>query len=254
MSYGQRCLYPENAVILAAGLGIRLQNLTNNAPKCLVEVNGKSILERQLECLDNNGIRNTTIVVGYKREKIIDKIGSRFGNMEVRYIVNEAYEKTNNIYSLWLAREILLSGCVLLEADIFFEDAVIRRICESVNGDIAVLAKYRDFMDGTMVELNGDGTLKDMYLKRDQSEDFPCRNMYKTVNIYAISKTFAWEFFVPMLDEKIEKGIVNEYYELVLKEIVKAGRAGLHGLLIDDLKWYEIDTMADLNAAREIFS
>lgn len=243
----------KRAIILAAGLGLRLRSLTNNLPKCLVKVNGKSILINQLECLEKNGMEETIVVVGYMKDKIIDKIGGKFGNMRISYVVNNIFDKTNNIYSLWLARDYLQEGCILIESDIMFEEEVLKRVLNSPEDDLSVLAKFKEYMDGVVVNLNSDKTIKNIIFKKEQFTGFNYTDIFKTVNIHKFSKTFAEKFLVPYLDSYISNDILREYYEIVLKEIINKEKLSVYGLLVDDLKWFEIDTMEDLKMAEQIF-
>ena len=105
----------KKAVILAAGLGSRLKPLTEEIPKCLTEVNGRAILEHILNILERNGIEETVIVIGHLGNAVIDKIGHKYHHMKITYIWNEVYEKTNSMYSAWLAREYLEQGALLIE-------------------------------------------------------------------------------------------------------------------------------------------
>ena len=112
------------AIILAAGMGKRLKELTQDNTKCMVKVDGISLIERALGQLDRLGLSKIVIVVGYEGQKLIDYIGTLAVQTPVVYINNEIYDKTNNIYSLALAKEYLLKeDTLLLESDIIFEEA-----------------------------------------------------------------------------------------------------------------------------------
>ena len=243
----------DKAIILAAGLGLRLRSLTNNLPKCLVEVNGKSILRNQLECLEKNRIEETIIVIGYMKDKIVDEIGHKFGNMKITYVVNNIFDKTNNIYSLWLARDYLKEGCILIEGDMMFEEEVLKRILNSPEDNLSVLAKFKEYMDGVVMNLNRDKTIGDIFFKKEQIHGFDYTDKFKTVNIHKFSETFAEKFLVPYLDNYISNNILEEYYEMVLKEIINKEKISVYGLLVDDLKWFEIDTQEDLKMAEQLF-
>ena len=115
------------AIILAAGMGTRLLPITLSVPKCLVPVNSKPILEHQLDALLKAGVRDTILVVGYLSELIFDKYGTRYGGMNIHYVRNQIYDRTNNLYSLWLARLHLDNQVLLLEGDLFFEAELLHR-------------------------------------------------------------------------------------------------------------------------------
>ena len=110
------------AVILAAGMGRRLKNLTKNNTKCMVRVNGITLIERVLGILDRKCLSRIVVVVGYEGGKLMDYVMSLDIKTPIRFIDNKAYDKTNNIYSLALAKEYLIAeDTLILESDLIFE-------------------------------------------------------------------------------------------------------------------------------------
>ncbi|MFC2035931.1 NTP transferase domain-containing protein, partial [Chloroflexota bacterium] len=149
----------RKAVILAAGSGSRM-GLTVHTPKCLVPVNGVPILINMLTHLSGVGIEETVIVVGHLKEKIYDTVGTSFNGMKVSYIESDRYATTNNIYSLWLAREHLTEDILLLEADVFFERSLLDRILSNGHNSIAAVDLYKFWMSGTVVILDKEGNVQ----------------------------------------------------------------------------------------------
>nr|WP_276326856.1 phosphocholine cytidylyltransferase family protein [Bradyrhizobium valentinum] len=132
---------PKKAVILAAGFGSRLRPLTDLRPKPLVEVNGTPILYNALRNLEAVGVKEVTIVVGYRKDDIQYACGSRFGELEIKYVESSVFDRTGSAYSLWLARDTLRSGnCFLLEGDVFFEENALRYLMVSQATDVAAVA------------------------------------------------------------------------------------------------------------------
>ena len=120
------------AIILAAGMGRRLGELTDDNTKCMLEVNGTRLIHRTLDNLAEVGIKRVVLVVGYKAENVKRLIGDRYKDIDIFYVENKIYDKTNNIYSLFLAREYLLEeDSLLLESDLIFESSVLRKIVEN---------------------------------------------------------------------------------------------------------------------------
>ena len=109
------------AVILAAGQGSRLRPLTDHCPKCLVKVQGRSLLQYQLEALRTARISECVIVVGHRADQVRAAFGSRFGDLSITYVENDVFDRTNNIYSLWLARKAITQDVLLLEGDLIFD-------------------------------------------------------------------------------------------------------------------------------------
>ena len=125
------------AIILAAGMGTRLRPITRTIPKCLVQVNSKPILEHQLDSLLLAGVREVVLVVGHLAELLSEKYGTSYGGMNIHYVENRIYDRTNNIYSLWLARQHLNSQVLLLEGDLVFEPELLLRLTQSPEPDVA---------------------------------------------------------------------------------------------------------------------
>jgi choline kinase len=143
------------AIILAAGMGNRLGRYTKNNTKCMLPINGKTLAERALDALDEAGITKCVFVVGYKKENVTAFLGNRYKNVEIIYVANDVYDKTNNIYSLYLAKDYLLADdTLLLESDLIFENRLIGDMLACPEPNIAAVARFEAWMDGTVVQLS----------------------------------------------------------------------------------------------------
>lgn len=238
----------DTAIILAAGMGIRLNPITNNMPKCLVKIGGVSILENALMHLESNGIKETVIVVGYMKGEIFDRIGTHYGQMRIVYIDNKKYSKTNNMYSLWLARNYLEKGVVWMDGDIFFEDAILKRVLGCDKSCWAV-DDFTEAMDGAMLTTDEDGKIIDIEIIREKTSRYSGVN-FKSAGIMKMDKKMG-SLFSKWLNDDVENGEVNIYCDVVL-----AKHLDEYPFFICDikgLKWYEIDNRDDLERAKEIF-
>lgn len=242
------------AVILAAGMGKRLKELTSNATKCMVEVNGVTMISRALNQLDRLSLNKIVMVVGYEGEKLKEYVRSIPIKTPVEFIENDIYYKTNNIYSLYLAREALLEDdTLLLESDLIFEDSVLDKIVNDPYPSLALVAKFESWMDGTVVTLDEEGNIKSFLGKKEfVFEDI--KSYYKTVNIYKFSKNFSRSHYVPFLEAYCKALGHNEYYEQVLKVITHLEKPEIKALCLDNELWYEIDDVQDLDIAESIFA
>ena len=243
------------AVILAAGMGKRLGELTKGNTKCMVEVNGVSLIDRALGQLASLDLNRVVIVVGYEGKKLMDYIGNRYdGRLKIEYIENPIYDKTNNIYSLALAKEKLLEDdTLLIESDLIFDDRMFPLIVNNPYPNLALVAKYETWMDGTMVRIDDDNNIVDFISKKAfkySDVDF----YYKTVNVYKFSRDFMEHKYLPFLEAYCSALGNNEYYEQVLRVICMLDNSELKALPITDEKWYEIDDIHDLDIASAIFS
>ena len=241
------------AIILAAGMGRRLGELTGDNTKCMLEVNGVKLIDRALACLAEHNLSRIVLVVGYKREKVKSHVGNMYRGIEVVYIDNPVYDKTNNIYSLYLAKDYLVEeDTLLLESDLIYEPSVLRRIVENDYPNLALVDKYESWMDGTVVLLNAEGKIRNFISKRDfKYSDID--NYYKTVNIYKFSKEFSATHYVPFLEAYCQALGKNEYYEQVLKVITLLDDSPLKALPLQGEQWYEIDDIQDLDIASGMF-
>ena len=240
------------AVILAAGQGTRLSPLTNRVPKCLVRLHGKPIMQRQLESLDKAGFEQCVVVVGYRGDQVEYQFGPNFRNVEITYVYNERFQETNNLYSLWLARDYLDDDILLLECDLVFEDGLLKDLAQVTYPDVAVVDWFRPTMDGTVI-LAREGLAESILLKSQQAEQFDYSYALKTVNIYSLSRDTMVRRFLPALDRYVDTGVTDVFYEAILAELVSQGKLNMAVHLTGDRKWTEIDTVDDLREAEALF-
>ena len=243
------------AIILAAGMGHRLGEYTKDNTKCMISINGIKLIDRFLKKLSCMNLSRVIIVVGYKSENVIDYIGSRYDNkLKIEFINNPIYEKTNNIYSLSLAKEQMMEDdTLLLESDLIVDDRMFDLLIDDEYPNLALVAKYEAWMDGTMVCLDQDNNIVNFVPKSAfRYEDIG--SYYKTVNIYKFSKEFCKKRYIPFLEAYVKALGDNEYYEQVLRVITLINIEELKAKPIGDLPWYEIDDVQDKDIAETIFA
>lgn len=242
------------AIILAAGMGKRLKELTQDNTKCMVKVCGETLIERMLRQQEKLGLDRIVIVVGYQGQKLVDYIATLDIKTPLEFINNPIYDKTNNIYSLSLATDKLLEDDTLLfESDIIFEDSVLEALVQDPRPTLALVDKYEGWMDGTCVKLNEDDEIVE-FIPGKKFNYLDSEDCYKTVNIYKFSKEFSKNVYVPFLKAYQKALGVNEYYEQVLRVIAILDKSGLNAKRLNGEKWYEIDDIQDLDIATSIFS
>lgn len=240
-------------LILAAGMGKRLKELTRDNTKCMVRVNGVRLIDRVLGQLARLGLKRTVLVTGYEGAKLRRHVGRRWQGMKIDYVDNPVYDKTNNIYSLALAAdELVKDDTLLIESDLIFEDAIFRKVLKDPHPNVAVVDKFQSWMDGTCVTIDEDNLIKRFVPGKDfVYEDIP--GYYKTVNIYKFSKEFSRQDYVPFLKAYSRAFGNNEYYEQVLRVVTLLDKPLMHALPLSGEKWYEIDDMQDLDIAESMF-
>lgn len=242
------------AIILAAGLGRRLGELTANNTKCMIEVNGRRLIDRMLGQLHRLPLSRIVIVVGYEGRKLRTYIERNYAGRDIVFVENPVYDRTNNIYSLWLAREYMAGeDTLLLESDLIFEDRVLQAALDSQYENCALVSKYETWNDGTMVRLNDDNDIVNFIPKKDFNYA-DTATYYKTVNIYKFSRSFVVDHYMPFLEAYIKVLGENEYYEQVLRVITLIDNCGIKALPISGMRWYEIDDVQDLRIAEAMFA
>lgn len=244
------------AIILAAGMGRRLGEYTRDNTKCMLPVNGERLIDRVLGQLSQLGLSRVVIVVGYKGQNLIDYIGHRYDDrLKIEYVNNPVYDKTNNIYSLSLAKDKLQEDdTLLIESDLIFDDSLFRMILDNPYPNLALVDKYETWMDGTMVRIDEDNNIVN-FIPKKAFKYKDVDSYYKTVNIYKFSREFSQNKYVPFLDAYSKALGNNEYYEQVLRVITLLDNAELKALPITNgAKWYEIDDVQDLDIAETLFA
>ncbi|WP_027544363.1 phosphocholine cytidylyltransferase family protein [Bradyrhizobium sp. WSM2254] len=247
---------PKRAVILAAGLGSRLGTLTDLRPKPLVEVNGTPILYNALRNLEAVEVEEVTIVVGYRKDAIQYACGRRFGGVQINYVESAVFDRTGSAYSLWLARDTLLSGdCYILEGDVFFDKDALYRVTFADTPDVAAVAPFNPNMQGSAVLVAESGFISAFRLKQtsaDLNRSGP--TLFKTMNILRLDSITLRKTIVPLLDDFIRSGATQAYIEELLAVLVESRGLQLAAARCDDLRWCEIDSADDLQVAERLFA
>jgi len=250
------------AIILAAGMGRRLGEYTKDNTKCMVPVNGVRLIDRLLGQLSKQSLNRVIIVVGYKGKELREYIESTYllkpsthhSPLKIEFAENLVYDKTNNIYSLALVKDKLQEDdTLLIESDLIFSDRIIPMIAENPYPNLALVAKYETWMDGTMVRLDDDQNIVN-FISKDAFNYNEVDSYYKTVNIYKLSRQFSQQKYVPFLDAYTKAVGNNEYYENVLRIISLLNNHDMKALPIGNEKWYEIDDKQDLDIAEALFA
>ncbi len=242
------------AIILAAGMGRRLGEYTKDNTKCMVPVNGVRLIDRLLGQLGKQGLQRIIIVVGYKGKELQQYVSAHHSTLPIEFYENPIYYKTNNIYSLSIVKEKLQEDdTLLIESDLIFSDRLIPMIVENSNPNLALVAKYETWMDGTMVRLDEEQNIVN-FISKDAFDYNDVDSYYKTVNIYKLSQQFSQQKYVPFLDAYTKAVGTNEYYENVLRILSLLNGHDMKALPIGNEKWYEIDDKQDLDIAEALFA
>ena len=235
----------DNAVILNAGEGKRLRPLTESVPKCLLKLNETTILEHQLKNLAECGIREVIIVVGYCAEQIYRKVEEKKFGLDVKFVRNPIFDKTNTVYSLWLAKNGIAGNFVYLNGDVLFHRDVLKRLINCEYDDCLAIRK------GKVEEEEVKVRLISRRVEIIGKEIEPSKAQAEFVGIAKFSQKFN-DLFMEKLDEVVKEGRINAFFEVALNRALK--HYDVYAIDISDLPCMEIDSHEDFSAAREIYS
>lgn len=237
-------------LILAAGTASRLRPLTENTPKCLLKINGRTILERTVDYLIDNQITDITIVTGYLEKMIKEYLRKRYPDIEFNYIFNEIYDKTNNIYSLWLAeRAVSGDDLLLLDSDIVFDKRIISLLINSEKGNCLALRSVGGIGDEE-IKVTADNNLR--ILQISKSVDIS-NAIGESIGIEKFSAESVNKLF-NILDKMInEEGKTGIFYEAAFERLINSG-TDIYAIDVGNLKCMELDTIEDFNSAGNIIN
>ena len=235
-------------------MGRRLGEFTAHNTKCMLEVNGIPLIDRMLMQLRKYDLKQIVVVTGYEGEKLRKYLEAGYPDLPLVFVDNPVYDKTNNIYSLWLARdEMAKDETLLLESDLIFKHDVLRTIVDSPLKDCALVSHYQTWMDGTMIRMDEDNSILS-FIPKKAFKYSDTEHYYKTVNIYKFSREFIVHHYLPFLDAYIRVLGENEYYEQVLRVLAMIDKTVITAIPIPGTDWYEIDDVQDLRIAEILFA
>jgi histidinol-phosphate/aromatic aminotransferase/cobyric acid decarboxylase-like protein/choline kinase len=241
---------PPQAVILAAGRARRMRPLSDTAHKTLMPMAGTTILGRIMSALVEAGVERITVATGYRAGDIEAFLAEHFPAADVRLVHNARYEETNNVVSLSLAMDQLEfdRDVLVIECDLLFDPAVVRRLLEHPGSNVALVDQYRVGMDGTVVALR-DGYVSDVFPADIQGADFAYHDKFKTLNMYRFEREFCRRTLKPLLHTYANVIDANSYYELVLGMLSNIPAHRIAAEVVGGERWVEVDDPNDLVVA-----
>ena len=210
-------------------------------------VNEISILERLITNLNQHGFERLVVVTGHLENRIRKFLGNRAGNLSIEYVYSPSYKTTNNIYSLWMAREIINEPFLLIESDLIFDPSL---LTDMLYPDRIAVARMQSCLNGSTVTIDQFNKVEAFH---NDAANHSSQTRYKTVNIYSLSLS-SWYGVIEKLNQYVLAGKVNNYYEAVFGQMVVEKRLSFQAVFFDDQPWCEIDTIEDLASAERMFS
>lgn len=235
------------AVILAAGMASRLRPLTNNTPKCLLQVGERCLLQRSMDALIANGIREFVIVTGYLHEQIENFVETQYPGLQCVFIHNEVFDSTNNIYSLWLARPVADGQeILLLDSDLLYDPQIVARVLVNPAADVLTLIRHELGEEEMKVVTDESGNITEISKTCNPTEAAgESLGIEKMGSAY--TKALYEELEVMMNKEHLE----NKFYELAFLRLIAQG----HSFQVLDVTEHfscELDTVEDFENAKKL--
>jgi choline kinase len=230
---------PTRAIILAAGRGSRLRPYTDDRPKCLIEIDGRSLIDRQIESLAECGVSDVVAVIGYQADLVRRVVGNR-----IRYIENSRYGETNSLYSLWLAFEELRDGVLVLNSDVLAAPLLFGRLCHANVADAVLVDRNQVCGVEEMRVIIRNGLVVD-FGKRLPAEHCDGEN----VGMVKFGVEGA-RLLQESLTRLVKAGHANDWAPFAFRDVARTWP--LHAIETDGHPWIEIDHAADLERARQI--
>lgn len=239
------------AVILAAGLAKRLKPLTNDIPKCLLDINGSNILNHIINNIVKVGVSDFIFVLGFKANMIEEYVKKNFEYIKSKFILNPDYPNNNNSYSLWLTKNEVKNDILLLDSDIIFDKLILKKLLES--GYHTCLALKNHIADEEQIKVLLDSNNRILKIGKDVDIK---KSAGESIGIEKLSKEFLKEMY-KILDRKIlEENNVNEFYEVTFQELIDRNidLFNMYAVDISEYECIEIDTLEDFNKAKKILT
>ena len=233
------------AVILAAGVASRLRPLTDNTPKCLLNVGNKTILQRTIDNLLANGVTEFVIVTGYLREMIESFVNENYPKLNVTFLYNEKYSSTNNIYSLWMTKDYAANGeMFLLDSDIIFDSRIIALLKNSgFENCLAVKTEIELGEEEIKITVNEDNSIKEISKTVNPKEA-----LGESIGIEKFGKQFAAALFAELDKMILDENLSNVFYEAAFERLINKGEK-IFPVSVGNLKCLEIDFAEDFKRA-----
>ena len=239
----------QQAVVLVAGSGLRLRPLTDDRPKCLLELGGRTILDRLLERLADAGVTRAVLVTGYLAHRIDEYLGRQSPPVEVALAPNPQYATTNNVVSLLAARAHLGPGSLIIcDGDVVLRgDAVRRLVAEPERCALLVDREARLAEEEMKVQLNGSGRVVRLSKALD-----PSVAEGESIGIQKVGGAALGRLW-PTLEDLVRSGRTDVFYEEAFQRLIDRGTP-FTTVPVTSAEWTEIDSREDFDDARERFA
>jgi len=231
------------AVILAAGKGTRIPKISETIPKAMIEINGVSIIERHIEMLEKSKINDIYVVIGFMKETLIKHI--KQVSSEIRVIENNAYQSTNNMYSLYLAKDRLMnSNFILINGDTYFEESILKFFLNNSEQSVIPYDSTNFDPEELKLKIKDDCAYAIMPKNSDKSN-----SNGSTIGVFYLNKEDG-RMFLDDIEAVLKSGQNNEWFEYSLDRVFK--KTQMKPFDVAGKVWIEIDNGEDFRKAQSL--
>lgn len=235
------------AIILAAGMASRLRPLTDNTPKCLLNVGNRPLLQRSMDAIIKSGVKDFVIVTGYLHEMIEEFVKKQYGNsINVKFIHNSVFDSTNNIYSLWLARpEVDGEDFLLLDSDLLYDPQIVAKVLECNSKNVLTLIRHDLGEEEMKVVTDANGSIKEI-----SKTCSPAAAAGESLGIEKIGKEYSTALYKELEGMMNAEHLENKFYELAFERLIPQG---FTYSVLDVTEYFscELDTVEDFENAKQ---
>ncbi len=233
-------------VILAAGMAKRLRPLTDNKPKCLLEVGGKTLLERTVGAMLQAGIKEFVVVTGYCADQIRDFLTTHFPTLDITFIHNADYEHNNNIFSLWLSMQVVRGkDFLLMDSDILCDPAAVVRIAREPESALA-LNRHECGEEEIKVIVDAEGRITEISKVCSIEQAIG-----ESVGIEKMTADYSEAIYHELKQMIEEEGLIDVFYERAFERLIPQGHT-FRVVDTTDYFSYELDTPEDFERAQQL--
>lgn len=235
------------AIILAAGMASRLRPLTDHTPKCLLKIGERCLLQRSMDALLLHGIKEFVIVTGYLHEQIEAFVGEHYPTVSCKFIHNDVFASTNNIYSLWLARpEADGQEILLLDSDLLYDPAIARTVIESSADNVLTLIRHDLGEEEMKVVTDAQGRITEISKTCD-----PAQAAGESLGIEKMGKSYTTALYKELDGMMNLEHLENKFYELAFERLIAQGHS-YHVIDVTEYFSCELDTVEDFEHAKQL--
>ena len=233
-------------VILAAGMAKRLRPLTDNKPKCLLEVGGKTLLERTVGAMLQAGIKEFVVVTGYCADQIRDFLTTHFPTLDITFIHNADYEHNNNIFSLWLSMQVVRGkDFLLMDSDILCDPAAVVRIAREPESALA-LNRHECGEEEIKVIVDAEGRITEISKVCSIEQAIG-----ESVGIEKMTADYSEAIYHELKQMIEQEGLIDVFYERAFERLIPQGHT-FRVVDTTDYFSYELDTPEDFERAQQL--